>query len=766
MNILERLGPDVKIIDLGAADPSLAFAFAESGSERYLGLVAAHRLLDLRRDAGPLAHRFHPLTATRQSVGNNADLLILRRGQLRHLWHLPDLRHLTYLAVERAWDLGHIEASVPRLAGRMGGLLTSVGCHRLGGSAFDVFRVATRLPSRPRFHLSEVWGVDGLAARLDAASVRYVVLRWFEGLPHLDPGDDIDLLVADDDLGTVRALLGEEPGTLPVDVYSESGIDGSDRLEVACYPPALASGILRRAVVHANGYRVPAPEDHLLSLAYHAIYHKGLHSGLPSSLLPTDPRPAHDYAGELKRLGAACGIELPETMEEIDERLAGLGWRPSLDALLRESTANAWVAKRFFPAQPAGPPSELPEPAVFFVRARAAEVLGLDAIARVLERRGFELLVVRDLDEPARTRCAAGARGGNWQRGPWPADGGPPVAIMLVLHSSPSSPSGESRLLYPRLSNAEVLAAKTDLRALVRATLPSDEHFNPVHTSDNELEVWEYLRLALPADVEELRSQIAARRARYRTHDPVRREVHRGRRSKVEIVTRDGHPMIRKTFVPGHEHLAADEVAALRDLVGVAGIPDNVTSGEGWLAYPIDGHETVWSDRRLLPLRLVHAMVDVVHQIHDRGYALVDVRPESFLLDSAGRLTVAGFEMIYRYPGTPPPLASSFSFDGAPWEVADARSSYDARWRQRTGLSLEALLEEPPWSQRVRRLRHAMSRVVVGPHSSIHRLAAAIARSVRTARPAAVSRYRRWANSRASAGASLAAAPASTIPDP
>src|SRR5439155_8684458 len=200
---------------------------------------------------------------------------------------------------------------------------------------------------------------------------------------------------ADDDLAKVRALLAEEPGTIPVDVYSVTGIDGSAFHGVAYYPPPLARHLLERAVVHHSGCRVPAPEDHLYSLAYHALFHKG-------RLADSD----HDYAAVLDGLARRVGVEVPLTLDGLDEHLAAVGWRPPVDTIRRLAPGNHWLRHHLSDDDHAD--DDQPEPAVFLVREQAIDVLGLDEIVRVLRHFGFDPLLVRSLDANARRRCTGG----------------------------------------------------------------------------------------------------------------------------------------------------------------------------------------------------------------------------------------------------------------------------------------------------------------------------------------------------------------------
>jgi len=178
---------------------------------------------------------------------------------------------------------------------------------------------------------------------LNSRNANYVVLRWFGGLPDEFDGD-IDLLVGDDDLPLFESLLQSGRGGVPCDIYSESGIPGYRYAEMSYFPPALARGVLSRRIIVPGPISVPCAEDHFLSLAYHAVYQKGLRSGLPT-LLRLEPSlaPMHDYHGTLTRLADKLALPVEISLEGLDEYLAARGWRPPARVLARLAQHNPWL---------------------------------------------------------------------------------------------------------------------------------------------------------------------------------------------------------------------------------------------------------------------------------------------------------------------------------------------------------------------------------------------------------------------------------------
>ncbi|MCK6211017.1 hypothetical protein KZX45_10720 [Georgenia sp. EYE_87] len=749
MELATLLEPGSRVIDVGADGADVAAALAAAGRERYLGLVPPARLDAVRARAGELAGRFvalEPALVARSS----ADVVILRADLAPYLWTFRDLSHARLVAVERRAGLRAVEARLAELLPRLRGRATPRGRFTCGGRQFDVLELAGARRRRARRYLSPYWGVPGLVERLQERGVRYAALRWFENLPELEPGEDLDLLVADEDLAAVEALLDEEPGTIPVDLYSESGQTGTDYHGMAYYPPALARQLLGRAVLHPSGCRVPAPLDHLHSLAYHAVYHKGPSSGLASRGTSwREPDPEHDYTAVLEDLAGRLGVALEPTLEGVDEYLTTVGWQPPPDTLRRLAATNPWIRPPDLDA------AEVPEPSVFLVRERTLDVLTMDDVRRVLGTLGFEIVLERVLDDDARRRCAESMRGGNWSRGPFPRSGGGPAVAVVVLHHGPRRPGPALREQYPWLSNTDVYLAKTRIRDLVAARVVDGERFNPVHSSDNEPEAWEYVELAVPDEAEALRAEVRRRREEYATDAPVVAVLSRGRRAKVEVVEHDGGLAVRKTFArPARAHQER-ELHGLRELAPHVPVPALLATGPNWLLTSFHPNRLNIGDRpggRLVPLRAARGMVDVLRRVHARGYDLIDAKPQNFLLDPDG-LRLIDLEFLHRYDGEPPEFTHLYGFVGVPEDfdgdlpfVDDL--SYDLRWLPYVGLPMEALLHDPAWLQHLRRGAFRLTRTVTGSSEPVRRVGRVGLRAARRGRRTAATAYRAWARSR------------------
>lgn len=379
---------------------------------------------------------------------------------------------------------------------------------RLKHGARALFRPTTRA----RRYVSKEFSVDRFFHELAARQIRYVVLRWFETLPGIAKGEDVDLLVADEDLSKTETLFSPTRTSLPCDVYSVSGLTGSDFRKMAYYPPHLAEQLLSRAVLFKDLYRVPDVRDHFLSLAYHALYHKGYRSGLASSQSKVGTvvkRPDHNYEQVLTKLAAKLSMDVAINLESLDECLAAEGWRPPSDMLALLAIRNRWIHSRFFRDAPAVAPRHR-DIAVFLVRERAVQ-LGLDnQLEREFETLGFRVLATTMLSAEDQARVALQLRGGNWRQGPTPCSGGPPARVMVVWDPQPLAVPLLTKSNHPLLDNFRVRRAKKQIRSQMLRGVSRSQSFNPLHSSDNDFQAWEYLEVLMPEQINELRSMVEA----------------------------------------------------------------------------------------------------------------------------------------------------------------------------------------------------------------------------------------------------------------
>lgn len=175
---------------------------------------------------------------------------------------------------------------------------------------------------------------------LNEKNCRYVILRWFDNIPNIKDGDDIDILIHDNDIKIISPLLtrsNRKGSSIFVDVYSVTGLRGFDYKKTSYYPPSIAENLLKRSVVNHMGVRVPSKEDYFYSLAFHAIYHKGSISGLPLSSIDTSRYGTcqRDFTIILSSMAEELGLDTAINVADLSQLLKKKGWQPTQQMLNR-----------------------------------------------------------------------------------------------------------------------------------------------------------------------------------------------------------------------------------------------------------------------------------------------------------------------------------------------------------------------------------------------------------------------------------------------
>ncbi|MCV2491117.1 hypothetical protein OF117_17345 [Geodermatophilus sp. YIM 151500] len=549
-----------------------------------------------------------------------------------------------------------------------------------GRAGFRLTDAVRRRRDKPRRYLRPGLTLDDLFGELDRLGVRYAVLRWFDGLPSVEPGEDIDLLVADEDVPRLRPFLASyyvPLGTQKFDVYTVSGLPGTDFLTVPYFTPALASRVLERAVLLRGRYRVPSDEDHFDSLAYHAVYHKGERSGLPADAAAEPPAAAgeHDYAAVLAALAERLSLPVSLTLDGLDTYLADKGLRPPLDTLDKLGAGNAWLRERI---EKLWGPSDagMPGLAVFVLRERARHLL--DRLQVELLREGFQPLETIELTGEVAERVATEVRGGNWGQGPWPVAGGGPAAYVVAydLTRSVAEAAGPDG---PRVTDA-----KLAIRERLLGTLgPGEQRYNPLHSSDDPRQALDYLApLEDPGVVTRLQRRIADIRAGMVFPYPVVEVLPSLQRRAVIAVVR--HPehgeCVCKLFYPSSLRFLERELRARTEFADLPESPALLEAGPNYLLTPRYTDTRRHVRRTLAGMRHVQlapwaslAMARLARDLHERGAYLLDLSTQNLVTDPDAGLKVLDWEFLQDHRGDAPALAGSPTVTGrVPDRAADS----------------------------------------------------------------------------------------------
>ena len=708
--------PATRFIEIGTRRRPLATPLARAGFVHYLHVVSSERTRER------LAGRYpevapHLTAATWRNVvrQNNADVLILGSRAAVSTLRFRNLRHAGHVALSGRITPGLLVALAACLCHLLLGRLgrpQRVSLKADGsGSRLIVFAVRKRrLPTGARHYVPHGLGLAGLLARLRDEKLRHVVLRWFESLPKLPPGEDLDVLVDDDHLPQVLALVESGPGVQPCDIYSETGLPRSDYRKMPYYPPRLAKELLDGAVLHQGLCRVPDPKSHLLSLIYHAVYHKGPSSGISETAeLAEGTRAAeHPYPRTIAELASRIGEKVSVTRAGLDAFLEAHNWRPPRDMLLRLGKRNRWI-RESLRSEPEGAQDR--GLVVFVVREEAMRRDGLEKLVPLLEQSGFSIVKTKLLAGNEQRRVTHNIRGGNWGRGPWAISGGPPAAVVVAFDPQPLPLSRKQQKKFPLATNARVLE-KGSIRDVFNEGLPPEQHCNALHSSDNGNEAWEYIALAMPEAAGAIRRHLESWQAESSDEAPVVQDLTRfGRRTRVELIEYHGQMAVRKTFKLGCERFCRREELAMRELSRmVPQVPRLIEAGQRSVVYPFydDVLRYERSSGWLMSVDVALQAIVALRQVYEAGYALVDASIDNVLIDRREGLKLIDFEFLHRYEQRPSSFAESYDIAGCPRDFsgdlpAGGSKNYRTHWQPYIGLSLDSLLNDPAWLQTIKR---------------------------------------------------------------
>ena len=535
------------------------------------------------------------------------------------------------------------------------------------------------IPPGPRRYLRAGMSVEKFFAELNSRGADYAALRWFDDLPKVEKGEDIDLLLADDSMSVLEALTRGTPPfpvTQKLDVYTVSGLPGTNFHAMPYLSRSLAARVIAGTVLLRDKYKVPNAVDHFDSMAFHAVYHKGWASGLPEEVgeTPVLAKPDHDYTTVLGALARDNTIDVEVSLRGLDRYFEKNGMRPASDTLERFQEVNPWLAGELDRVRPNI--GEMTGVIVYVVREKAEG--WRDDIVAALDAQGFEILKVFSLTQKQRELATAAIRGGNWGRGPFKESGGTPTSVIVAYDLA-------WRQGKDPLMNARAVSAKRVARDLVASHVGSPDAFNPLHSTDNGWQSLEYLHVFDdPKLVKEIEKSVAALVTAMQSPWPVVRTLGEpGRRARVDLVEHPKHgTSVFKIFRPGARASWEREVAARSVMADSDLIPPLLDSGETWILSRFYGDTRAHILRRLpgsregqLRFKDAHKLRAFIDLLRDRGHYMLDLTTHNVVTDPTEGMKILDLEFFVAYPGEVPDLAHDSSIAGLPGTFGDPVAS-------------------------------------------------------------------------------------------
>lgn len=540
---------------------------------------------------------------------------------------------------------------------------------------------------------------------LNQRKVEYVLLRWWEELPAYPEGEDINILVADEhrdlinDLVTMYGSRGTK-----CDIYTVSGAKNGSRFDIPVFPYHLSKVLLTTKMFY-NGAFVPSPLPYFASVAYHAVLHKGVDSGVPGfEGKPTNV--LYDYTSVLKELARKLGIKVEISVHGLYGWLKKEGYAPANDTLTKliENQPELSMLEESLYSDSRG--GEL---LVYVIRERILQdgLLG-DFTTFLVENFGFDVLDVRLLDDREKESCRINIRGGKWDKGPFAYSGGTPVALVSAYDYYPTPLASQERKKQTRMTNRNNLRAKYAFRERVHHSGLPQSNYNGVHSADNELDARFYLSLLGKEYCEKIFIEVENRRIRYARKWGVKKVLSAGKISKVELITFGQELAVKKTFRLGKDPFFKRELFAVRELSKVLSfIPPLLEEGEGYFVVPYLENileRMPEKEKKRILISKAKEIRGVIKHLDAQGLRYPDFTPESLIITPDNKLYCTGFSFLYKPKNYPAKIEEPFEvaalpieFEGDfPPEYSPTLSSYEKVWGPYLG----------PWKKEVENKVH------------------------------------------------------------
>ena len=300
---------------------------------------------------------------------------------------------------------------------------------------------------------------------LKERNVDYVLLRWWEDLPEIPEGEDMDILIRDEHRHLINDLVTfVDNGTgLKCDIYTITGSNFGAHKGIPYFQSNLSYHLLESRILFKGVY-VPSPVMYFASLTYHAIFHKGASSGLegfrtyPSNI-------EHDYTKVLQDQMPFLELEFEPNVLNLFNWLKEQNYAPAEDTLskLVEIKPDLAMLQKNLSSDIRG--GEL---IVYVLRERLIkDKLLNDFMYFLKDQFYFEILDFKYLNTKEKNKCTRHIRGGKWDKGPFKYSGGNPAAILCVYDYHPKPLSKEALKKQSRMTNYNNLKAKYAFRNLI-----------------------------------------------------------------------------------------------------------------------------------------------------------------------------------------------------------------------------------------------------------------------------------------------------------
>ena len=569
---------------------------------------------------------------------------------------------------------------------------------------------------RVRNYIKHDISIDLFFSILYERNIQYVVLRWFEDLPDVAPDEDIDILMDDNDIERIQDLFTNTVSNKKIDLYSITKLYSYHGLSY--YPPKIAREIIEHRVLFKEKYYVPSPMHYFLSLTYHALYHKGEKSGLSSKYISDiEIKPEHQYEEILRKMSADLNLGVEINLDSLHSYMQSISWSPQLDLLRKLSVVNKskWQETIL-------PPKNKNflvdgEMIVFIVREWASSKEKMECILNIIKEKRIDIVKIFDIPEKQKPIVMEYVRGGEWGKGPYPICGGEPSCCIVAFDYHPVALDIKHSTEYPFVQNQNIFI-KHNIRDYFNNEMLRTKWTNCIHSSDDEIEAWEYIKYICPDDYSELKEQIQLRRDLYKTKYKVLKLLPGNRtRSKVELIeyNTEGGIAVKKTYKYGNKRFLDREVFVYSILSKkYKFIPPLLEVSDSYLIIPY--YKCAWNkegidERNEIIKKYEIQIVKVMCLFYQEGYALIDFTPNNVIITENKELKIIDYEFLYKYEIKPATFLESYDVKGIPEDfsgdlpltINPPGENYNKRWKLIFKKNLANILEDPKFIEEMQK---------------------------------------------------------------
>ena len=530
----------------------------------------------------------------------------------------------------------------------------------------------------PRYYLKKNISVETFFKGL--LDKRYVLLRWFDQYPNFSLIEDYDILISEEAFNfAVQYCVSYPNGGQPIDFYTPKGLRSLNFNGTSYFPSDLAEDILSNSMIYKNKIKVPNPEFHLLSFAYHIVFHKGYSSGIPKKDGEKIRILDHDYLTLINNLKEKINLKYKfENLIDIYEFLISKNLSPTAESLNILSRHNRFISdlEKIKFIKNNNPKGEL---VVFIIREYAYKNNLIESIKRIINNKGILILQYLEFNEKQINFVKNNFRGGYWGKGNFIQSGGSPFAMLICFD-----------YCHDLLSN-NIQILKNHIRNEINKSQFFFNQANMIHSTDNEFESIEYIKkISYKLYKKTVANLNKIREIDYFDESNLLKIISKnGSRSKVTLIKYKDKICIKKSFKLNMERFLKKEIYASSILSKhLICIPKLIEKGDNFIILEyFENILTGLSENNSKKVIRNHTrlILDTLYEFWKLGYAHIDFNPFNIIITKEGELKICDFEFLYKYENQKIPFLDSYDLKGVP---SDFNSDLPLGYRRRTLINI------------------------------------------------------------------------------